>query len=79
MLVTQGLFARKNNKPATSFRYGICADKEKRKPPQGMLNFNTEFLFGPTLVELLEIGSDEIDYNVDIDMGEAAGEVRVGK
>ena len=44
-----------------------------------MLNFNTEFLFGPTLVELLEIGSDEIDYNVDIDMGEAAGEVRVGK
>ena len=44
-----------------------------------MLNFNTEFLFGPNLVELLEIGSDEIDYNVDIDMGAAAGEVRVGK
>lgn len=60
-------------------RYGICATQAKKKPLQGMIDFNTEHLFGPNFAERICLRMDEIDYNTDIDVGEAAAEVKLGQ
>lgn len=60
-------------------RYGICAETMKKKPLEGLIDFDKEFLFGPHFVERICVREDEMDYNADIDINEAAAEIKLGQ